>query len=254
MDTAVVFDMDGTLFNTRNEVIGGEKTIGLLTQLQDAGVTMGICTGRLDHDIIRAGKRFNLSFHDRISQHGAVMVTGHRMMSNLLDKEEGYQILNFVSKHKLPVRVELNTVSNRYWMSDRDPEFPKELYDSHIIQSDYSEVIECQPAVLFLLIGELKDLLPIKEWADRVLVKTQAVISSANSLELMARDVSKGQAIEQLYSGKEVYAIGDAQNDFDMYRVAEQGYLLSDIECEYDVIRKPTIKEALQDIVERLLI
>ena len=144
-------------------------------------------------------------------------------------------------------------VANRYWHTDRDPDFPKELYDSHVIKSDFFELIECQPVVLFLLIGEERDLAPIAEHVRATCTRTQAVMSSSTSLELMSVDVSKGQAIESLYPGCDVFAIGDAPNDYGMFDVARVGYLVSDAECPYDVVRCPSIAEALEDIASRVL-
>ncbi|MBM6907132.1 HAD-IIB family hydrolase [Collinsella intestinalis] len=251
--SVVVFDMDGTLLDADSNVIGGERTVELLGRLQDAGCTMAICTGRLDHDIVRAGARFGLDFKNRISQHGAVMISGSTLRAELMDKDEAREILTYIEDSGAPIRVEMNTVANRYWHSDRDPDFPKELYDSHVIKSDFFELIECQPVVLFLLIGEERDLAPIAEHVRATCTRTQAVMSSSTSLELMSVDVSKGQAIESLYPGCDVYAIGDAPNDYGMFDVARVGYLVSDAECPYDVVRCPSIAEALEDIASRVL-
>lgn len=54
-DVVVAFDMDGTLLDADNNVIGGEETVDILARLQRRGCTMAIGTGRLDHDIICAG-------------------------------------------------------------------------------------------------------------------------------------------------------------------------------------------------------
>lgn len=251
MRNAVVFDMDGTLLDADNNVIGGEKTLSLLQQLQDGGVNLGICTGRLDHDIVVAGQRFDLHFGDRISQHGAVTVSGDRLSSVLLDKAESHAILAHI-EHE-PIRIEINTVSNRYWKTDRDPDFPKELYDSHVIRQDYQTLIDCQPVVLFLLIGDAEHLQPIERYVNETYTNTKAVMSSATSLELMSTEVSKGRALNHLYPNSTIYAIGDAPNDFEMLQAAERGYLVSDVACDFEVTRKRSIAEALEDIASIVL-
>lgn len=249
----IVFDMDGTLLDADSNVIGGEETVVLLARLAAGGCTLAICTGRLDHDIVRAGTRFGLTFENRISQHGAVTISGDRLRAELMDKDEAREILAYIEGLGAPVRVEMNTVANRYWHTDRDPDFPKELYDSHVIKSDFTELIECQPVVLFLLVGDERDLAPIAEHVRATCTKTQAVMSSTTSLELMSVNVSKGQAIQSLYPGCDIYAIGDAPNDFGMFDAAKVGYLVSDAPCPYDVVRKPRITEALADIAARVL-
>lgn len=248
---AIVFDMDGTLLDAESAVIGGRRTLDLLTRLQEAGCTMGICTGRLDHDIVRAGQRYGLRFPDRISQHGAVTVSGDRLDARLMDKAEALAILERLEE--TAARIEVNTVSNRYWTSERDPDFPKELYDSHVICQDFRELIECQPVVLFLVIGDEGELAPIAAWVEAHCERTLAVMSSPTSLEIMSSSVSKGQAVGRLYADHDVYAIGDAQNDFDMLAAARRGYLVSDVPCTLDVTRVPSITEALEDIAGRVL-
>lgn len=245
-DVVVAFDMDGTLLDADNNVIGGEETVDILGRLQRRGCTMAIGTGRLDHDIIRAGERFGLHFDNRISQHGAVRRSKGRVEAELLNPEDALEIFNRIED--APVRIEVNTVSNRYWTSERDPDFPKELYDSHIIKGDLREVIRCQPIVLFLLVGDGVDLEPIARMVGEEYPGVQAVMSSKTSLEVMPRGVSKGSALAQMYAGKRIMAIGDAPNDFEMFGKAERSYLVSDLPCPVDVVREPSILEALKDI------
>lgn len=249
-DIVVAFDMDGTLLDADNNVIGGQETVDALGRLQERGCTMAIGTGRLDHDIICAGERFGLHFANRISQHGAVRVSGGRIEAELLDPASALAIFERIEH--APVRIEINTVSNRYWTSERDPSFPKELYDSHIIKSDMCELIRCQPVVLFLVVGDAADLEPIARMVNETYRDVQAVMSSATSLELMPRGVSKGAALAKMYAGKRIFAIGDAPNDFEMFGKAERSYLVSDVACPVDVVREPSILEALRDI-ERYL-
>ena len=49
----IVFDLDGTLLGANNEIIGGTETLNCLDSLQQMGWTLAICTGRLDHDILK---------------------------------------------------------------------------------------------------------------------------------------------------------------------------------------------------------
>ena len=49
----IVFDLDGTLLDSQNQIIGGDQTLKYLNLLQNMGCTLAICTGRLDHDILK---------------------------------------------------------------------------------------------------------------------------------------------------------------------------------------------------------
>lgn len=249
-NNVVVFDLDGTLLDSRNEIIGGIETLNCLDTLQRAGCTLAICTGRLDHDIVIIDQKYNLNIEERISQNGAVIHTKNHCEAHLLDKQEALRIYNYIKNQE--VRIELNTISNRYWKTERDPLFPKELYDSHILYQDFDNLILYQPAILFLIIGEKKVLSEIARYINSHYQLTKAVMTSETSLEIMHISASKGHAVEQLYSNQYVYAIGDSPNDFDMFPIANQGYLVSNIDCSYSCIRKTSILEALKNIIAQI--
>lgn len=246
----VVFDLDGTLLDSQNEIIGGIETLNCLDTLQRAGCTLAICTGRLDHDIIMIDQKYHLNIEERISQNGAVINTRNHCEATLLDKQEALHIYDYIKN--LEIRIELNTISNRYWKTKRDPLFPKELYDSHILYSDFKNIILYQPAILFLIVGEKVILSDIAEYINSHYKMTKAVMTSETSLEIMHISASKGHAVECLYADQYVYAIGDSPNDFDMFLIADKGYLVSDKECSYSCIRKPNILEALKEIISQI--
>lgn len=93
----------------------------------------------------------------------------------------------------------MNTVSNRYWTSERDPEFPKELYDSHIIKQDFEEIILCQPVVLFLIVGQTSILEDIAKTVNKQYKRIQAILTSATSLEILSCQASKGLALKIIF-------------------------------------------------------
>ena len=94
-----------------------------------------------------------------------------------------------------------------------------------------------------------RELDEIEEYVNSKYKNTKAVKTSKTSLEILHKKASKGNAIETLYPGYEVYAIGDSPNDFDMFPIVKQGYLVSDIECPYRHIKSKSILESLQDII-----
>ena len=79
----IVFDLDGTLINGKNEVIGGEKTIQLLHKLQSLDYKLAICTGRLDHDIVAINDKFQLGIDRKNFANGAVFYQGNHQEANL---------------------------------------------------------------------------------------------------------------------------------------------------------------------------
>lgn len=247
MNNVVIFDLDGTLIDSHNEIIGGVQTLNCLNLLQQMGCVLAICTGRLDHDIVKISEKYNLNMTHRISQNGAVVYNDEYVKATLLNQKEALSIYEYI-KNK-DVRIELNTISHRFWKSERDPLFPKELYDSHIIIDDFKDILLYQDAVLFLIVGETQYLEEIEKYIHSHYKNTKAVRTSPTSLEILNSTASKGHAIKTLYPDSHIYAIGDSPNDFDMFSIAKKGYLVSDINCNEKCIKKKSILEALQDII-----
>lgn len=222
MEKVVVFDLDGTLLNSKNEIIGGKETIARLTNLRRKGYRLAICTGRLDHDIVKINDRFALAINERISQNGAVLYINNNVWATILNKDTALEIYDFIKRFK--VRIEMNTISNRYWQKDRDPDFPKELYDSSFIKADFENIIPYQPVVLFLIVGEYNQLKKIQEQINKRFKDTDAIITSQTSLEVVSKGISKGSAIKKLYKDCQVYAIGDSESDQAMAEYATKFY------------------------------
>ena len=242
----IVFDLDGTLLDTKNEIIGGEKTLSLLNDYQESGYRLAICAGRLDHDIVAINRKYHLGITERISQNGAVIYQGNQLNAALLDKRDAMGIYDLLKEYN--VRVEMNTVSNRYWMSPRDPDFPKEFYDSSIIKEDFKDIIPYQPVVLYLVVGEEDYLKEIQIVIKKNFTQVDAILTSKTSLEIVPLHISKGEAIRTMYPEDEVYAIGDSESDLAMLEYAHRFYYVKE-EVE-GAICVESILEALEKIKE----
>lgn len=242
----VVFDLDGTLIDGNNEVIGGEKTIHLLHKLQSLGYKLAICTGRLDHDIVAIDEKFQLGIDERISQNGAVFYQGNHMEATLLKKDTALKVYNEL--RNFPVRVEMNTISNRYWTSPRDPGFPKEFYDSSIIKEDLSCVIPYQPVVLFLVVGDYESLKEIQKYIKQHFQDVEAIFTSQTSLEIVSSHISKGEAVHVMYPHAKIYAIGDSESDLSMKKYADRFFYIGHNEPMTESV--DDIYQALKMIIE----
>lgn len=247
MHKVVAFDLDATLIDEKNRIIGGQKTIDQLRALHNKGFQLVINTGRLDHDIDYICEKYKLPIDGRISQNGAVIYHDNVLRASLLDKEEALEFYKIVRNYS--IRVEMNTVSNRYWHNDRDPDFPKEFFDSSHIISDFTPIILNQPVVLFLLIGDKEEISQVRNLVKDKFSNLEAVRTSPTSLEVLAKGVSKGKALISLYDDIHLYAIGDSENDYSMFDVAKKSYLISDDVYE-DAEQIEAIDLALDDILE----
>lgn len=250
MNNVLAFDLDGTLIDSKNEIIGGAKTLQVLKFLQQKGFQLVINTGRLDHDIYYINLMYDMQIDYRISQNGAVVQNKERSIAKLLDKQQALQLYEHL--HGTPLRVELNTVSNRYWHTDRDPQFPREYYDSSKICKDFMEIIMFQPIVLFLIIGEFDEIDKMQTYIQTHYDKMDAVKTSDTSLEVLQKGVSKGKTIRELWPEANIISIGDSENDFSMFESSNSSYYVGNRICPNGVQSCRTILEALHQIVESL--
>lgn len=252
MKTVLTFDLDGTLIQSKNKIIGGERTLSLLRQISDMGIELVINTGRLDHDIIAICDKYNLAINHRISQNGCVVFNDNQINAVLMDTNEAKEVYKFLKK-KENVRTELNTISNRYWNTPREFFRPKEYYDSHIISKDFTEVLEYQPVVLFLCLGSEDDLKEIKKYVLENFHQIYPVMTSPKSLEILPKNVSKGNALKDAFPHEYIYGIGDSENDYSVFEVANESFYVGNDEVAIEGCQKVNqIDEALQIIVERL--
>lgn len=248
----LTFDLDGTLIDSNNEIIGGDKTISYLKKIQAMGVSLVGNTGRLDHDLTFISDQYDLKIDCRISQNGAVVIDDHIADGKLMDKKEALQVWSFL-KNKNSVRSEINTVSNRYWLTPREDFRPKEYYDSHVINENFVDLIKYQPCVLFLCLGPIEDLESIRSFVNTNCEKLSAVLTSNKSLEILQNGVSKGSTLNQLFKDAYTFAIGDSENDHSVFEHADESYYVGEdnvIGLEYTKIDR--IDLALEKIYKTL--
>lgn len=249
MTKVIAFDLDATLINAKNEIIGGQKTIDYLKLLHGKGYELIINTGRLDHDIEFICQKYSLPIAGKISQNGAVISYRNVLSASILDKQEALEFYDRIQE--VDIRVEMNTVSNRYWHDARDPEFPKEFYDSSHIVSDFKEVILNQPVVLFLLIGDSRNIEEARKLVENNFAHLQAFKTSKTSLEILSQGINKGSALRQIYGDElELFAIGDSENDFSMFDIADKAYIVYP-ELYKNALQVKSIDVALKDIVDK---
>lgn len=222
MHKIVTVDLDGTLLNNSNEIIGGDETIELINQIQDLGAKFIINTGRLDHDIVHVTEQYDLPTDLRVSQNGAVIIEDNKVASTILDKDEALKFWEYAKN--LNFRIEVNTISNRYWLSERPKDFVKELYPSEVIVNEFEPIIKYQPVTLFLIMGDKDQVFNLREYIIDNFEHIYPVQTSDSSLEILSKNVSKGEAIRRLFPAEDIFAVGDSENDHSIFEVADKSY------------------------------
>lgn len=247
MANILTIDLDGTLLNHDNEVIGGQDTVDKLKQLQKLGFQIVINTGRLDHDILAVARRYGLPDEYRLSQNGAVFQSTTELTASLLDTEEALEIWQLIKHSSL--RVELNTVANRYWLTERPAGVVREIYESQIFVDDFASVIRHQPAVLFFLTGDPDEIVRVRAEIESRFKKTYPVLTSAISLELLPVGVSKGTTLRRVFPHDKIYSIGDSENDITAFEASDFAYFISPKPQSERFITVRDVNDALTRII-----
>lgn len=249
----VTLDLDGTLLAHGNKIIGGSKTIELLSDLAMKGCLIVINTGRLDHDIIAIQNMFGIRIDARVSQNGCVLNDDRTIDAKLMDKTEALTVWQYL-KNVSVVRTEINTVSNRYWKTPRDPHFPKEYYDSHVMVKHFTPVLEYQPVTEFLCVGKSEDLIPIRQFVEANCHLLGAIMTSPSSLEIYTKGISKGKTIRGIYPDATIYGIGDSENDYSVFDVSDMSFCVNETADGVATYTVQSVDKALERVKEALSI
>jgi Cof subfamily protein (haloacid dehalogenase superfamily) len=237
----IVSDLDGTLLDESIKV--RESDIEMINQAIGQGITFCLATGRKDRDIVAVLEMLDRSFH-RISQNGAFIVMddetdlhstffepaiAKKLYHHVKDKE----VLTFVStrhdemiqkKNEIVEKIEKFLFSPITENPNLHEEIGVSIQPSKIVVTGYDEVIK-----------------PLqKELLEQYPDELDAYISAPYTLDLMPKNISKGNAVKKL-AGKigidpsEIACIGDSFNDVPMFQMAQYSFAMSKA--------KPEVKE-----------
>lgn len=230
MKKLLVCDLDGTLLDENNQI--DDRSLTLLKKFVASGNDFCVCTGRLDEDIKYVEKLLDVSGAYRISQNGAVVYDQHdKVVSTATIPDQLLPVINDIVFSQ-GLRVEVSTITNRFFPSPRDPAQVSEFVDTSIVDSKLASRV-LQPdfhAVTYLIFGDMASFQPIIRRSQEELgglINVQQ--TSPSSLEIFSLGASKGIAVKDLikrqgYSNSQVYVAGDAENDITMFPLTTHSF------------------------------
>lgn len=245
---AVVSDLDGTLLNT-NHVIG-DFTIEILNKLEQKGVDIILATGRNHTDVSSILGKIGAKHAVMITSNGARVrdLKGNLIYSNSLPEEIVLEL------YKIPfdrTKICINTYQDDGWFINIDvPELAKYHKDSGFMYEviDFTKHHGRGTEKVFFIARDPKDLVELEDYLRTHFGdKTTIVYSAVTCLEVMNKNVSKGDALAHLlenrnYGLKDCIAFGDGQNDVEMLSWAGKGYVMANAD--------PRLKEACPELEE----
>lgn len=229
----VASDLDGTLLNAQHVV--GSFTIETLRKLEEKQVDIVLATGRKHEDVFSIVAKIGIENIQIITSNGARIhdLSGKLRYKNDLPNDLALEIMNTpFDKDKIFV----NSYQDAGWFIDRDiPQMAKYHKDSGFSYqiTDFRHHDASGTEKVFFIARTQADLLDLEQYLRQTYGdKTEIVYASLNCLEIMNKDVSKGNALKKAladrhYTAQECLAFGDGMNDESMLDFVGKGCIMA---------------------------
>ena len=227
----VAIDMDGTLLNSKKELLEETKQYFKDFHKKETDTLLVLCTGRPESGIRPYLKDLGYleENHYIISQNGANIYegrTGKRVMDAFLDSAAIQKWIELGKKHGISV---MGAGVDYYYCFDQEPtewmEFDVKLVSGKLKRIPTKESLNTDFYKILLMgdeeqLNEFETIIP-QEWRDEFYV----VRSQKYLVEVLTKGVNKAFGVEKLakelnIQSSEIAAIGDAANDIEMLEYA----------------------------------
>lgn len=227
----IAIDMDGTLLNSKKELLEETKQYFKNFHNKNTETLLVICTGRPESGIRPYLKDLGYleENHYIISQNGANIYesqTGKRVMDAFVDSKAIQKWIELGKTHGISV---MGAGVDYYYSFDEDPtewmEFDVKLVSGKLKRIPTKESLNTDFYKILLMgdeeqLNEFETYIP-EEWRDEFYV----VRSQKYLVEVLTKGVNKAFGLEKLaqklnIDPSEIAAIGDAANDIEMLEYA----------------------------------
>ena len=227
----VAIDMDGTLLNSKKELLEETKQYFKDFHKKETETLLVLCTGRPETGIRPYLKDLGYleENHYIISQNGANIYesrTGKRVMDAFLDSAAIQKWIELGKKHGISV---MGAGVDYYYCFDQEPtewmEFDVKLVSGKLKRIPTEESLNTDFYKILLMgdeeqLNEFETFIP-QEWRDEFYV----VRSQKYLVEVLTKGVNKAFGLEKLakelnIQPSEIAAVGDAANDIEMLEYA----------------------------------
>ena len=227
----VAIDMDGTLLNSKKELLEETKQYFKDFHKKETDTLLVLCTGRPESGIRPYLKDLGYleENHYIISQNGANIYesrTGKRVMDAFLDSAAIQKWIELGKKHGISV---MGAGVDYYYCFDQEPtewmEFDVKLVSGKLKRIPTKESLNTDFYKILLMgdeeqLNEFETFIP-EEWRDEFYV----VRSQKYLVEVLTKGVNKAFGLEKLaqklnIEPSEIAAVGDAANDIEMLEYA----------------------------------
>jgi Cof subfamily protein (haloacid dehalogenase superfamily) len=268
----IAMDMDGTLLNNNKEV--SERSKQSLRKASELGVKLVICTGR-----IFASARYYAKLIGAkapiVASNGAYIREKDRnevVYEKALPSEIVHKLVDLIKSYDLyPQLFTVDTIyteklvyfSKNY--SKWNETLPEEDRIKVEVVKDIKAVIEENNGKILksVVMGDDGDKISRLKKEIKEKLNVTAISSMDNNIEIMAPDISKGNAVNVLadYYGvlpEEVICVGDNENDLSMIEYAGLGVAMGnateELKLAADYITDTNENDGVAKVIERFIL
>lgn len=254
----IISDLDGTLLSIENKV--QDDDIKAIKAALESGIDFCLASGRKDIDIQAVAAMIGAKFH-RVSQNGAFVFSSdnkelHRMTFDPLIARKLYErivdedvitILSTIDKEYVEVKDEVI-----YKIEER---LFSPIIEEKELKEKLGKSIHASKIIINGADNKIRQLQ--KELLQSFANELDTYISEAHILDIMPKNISKGNAIKILleHTGilpQQIAAIGDSYNDIPMFQLTNNSFAMSsahpDVKKEANFVVN-TVAEAIQQIL-----
>lgn len=234
-NTAILTDLDGTLFNSQG-LVSDEDRAAIADYIAQGGI-FGVATGREPHNARLHLPELPMNAPSIVLNGAAVydFLAERYLNTVLMDKEAALQVLEHCRKLQLPLDVQIYTTEGIFYATPLETVDPGFL---RIHQPTSFQPMDClvtKKWMKVVLLEREKDALESMVSYLRAtglgqkisLVEgTTDVVKIGKYQELLPANINKGTGIALLrnlpeYAGRKVFAVGDYWNDMELLREAD---------------------------------
>ena len=228
-----ISDLDNTLFDHEKQIRPEDQSA--LHALMDAGLEIGLASGRMDFEIVQVMNQLHGRFH-RISQNGAFIYTKEgeclqrvafsgKISKQIYEAAQSFGLICFVSEeNEMFVNEKTDkalAIEERMKLSlHLRPQLPEEMGESLF------------PSKLCFF-GDIKDLKRLDQHIHQLFPsQVDSFISDKDCLDFMPPGISKGNALKKLaeklgLKPEEIATIGDSFNDVSMLEFTPHSFAMN---------------------------
>ncbi len=262
----IALDMDGTLLR-RDKTIS-QRTKAVLQQLQHRGVAIVIETGRCPSGVMRYADSIGIDLNHTyaVCYNGAsvcILGQGRELSAVTVPGREVREIAALA--HACGAKLHAYSQDRALLVEDHNPYSQKEIDHSlsPFVEVDFNTLPQDEPIYKAIAVGEAAKLDKLRASLPPYIYEHFAVMrTDSYFLEFVAGKSTKGSGLAQLCSilklaPQQAIAIGDAENDEEMIKLAGLGVAMGNATPELkalaDVVTASCDEDGVALMLERLL-